>query len=358
MEFTYSDYLVRITFNPSDIIVLFEHSKTFRSYSQTFFERDFPQASLLGGMKFLEKVLTTVFSEPKSGELSIDKFNPSNSLLSFDIVFTNPLFATPVTLHFELPANRKESANIDLSQLNRKVKEIHDDFEPRMKKLTEAVGLLDKLFERLEELEERCGNTIALPGCIYAIPINTQSLILVRNQTFLPDGRGFSYTFPQASITGSSNCGGINWHNPYAQVNNGWSAISPCSDAFIYDKLTSIANIKYLKECKSLVLSGCHELRDFEPLGKMTSLTHLSIINTRGWNQNAPHQAIGNNPTLTDIKWIKHLKNLQSVSFLGCTQLSDITPLRELPNLRELDIRETAVRNTDFLLNPNLKITK
>ena len=63
MEFNYSDYLVRLTFNPTDIIIRFEHNKTFRSYEQTFFERDYPETMLMGGLEFLGKLLRAAFED-------------------------------------------------------------------------------------------------------------------------------------------------------------------------------------------------------------------------------------------------------------------------------------------------------
>jgi hypothetical protein len=137
------------------------------------------------------------------------------------------------------------------------------------------------------------------------------------------------------------------------------------SESFTFDKLTSISNMKYLKNCKQVTLSGCMELADYATLGEMPWLTHITIVSSRQWAQHNTSNGTqwtwanaGNNPPLRDISWVKNLKSLQNLTLLGCSSLSDITPLKELPNLKELDIRETAVRNTDFLVNPNLKITK
>ena len=60
---------------------------------------------------------------------------------------------------------------------------------------------------------------------------------------------------------------------------------------------------------------------------------------------------------LTDISWISNLKNLQNVSFRGCTNLVNVGPIKDLPNLKELDLRDTGVKNTGFLASSTLKIT-
>jgi hypothetical protein len=367
MEFHYTDYLVRLTFNPTDIIVRFEHDKTYRSYEQTFFERDFPQASMMGGLDFLGKILATVFTAEKSADLSVENFTVTPSSLEFTAILNNPFFLKPISLTFQLPAIRKESANLDLQVLNRKMKDMSDGLEPRLQKLTEALesrlAIVDTLASRMKEMEERCGNSITLPGCIFAIPINTPSLILIRNQTSLPDGRAFSSMMPGHHTTGQFNNSPINWNQMLmGHQHLGYTVTwSPATDSFVFDKLTSISNLKYMKHVKQVTLSGCTELSDYSTLGEMPWLTHITIVSSRQWTHSAGAWGwnnAGNNPTLNNISWIKNLKNLQSLTLLGCSSLSDITPLKELPNLRELDIRETAVRNTDFLVNPNLKITK
>jgi hypothetical protein len=364
MEFHYSDYLVRITLNPTDIIVRFEHNTTFRAYEQTFFDRDFPEASFLGGIEFVGKVLTTAFSS-KSSDVGIEGFKKSNTNISFTVVVNNPLFVTGIGFLFELPALRKESGNLDMNVLNRKVKEMNDSLEPRLKQLQEALegrlAIVDTLTVRLKEMEDRCGSSITLPGCMFAIPTNLTSIILIKNQTVLPDGRAFSTMMPGYHTSGQYNNSPVNWNNMFQGVNHtGYHIVwNPAQEAFAFDKLTSISNMKYLKNCKQVTLSGCMELADYATLGEMPWLTHLTIVSSRQY-QNNPANWInaGNNPPLRDISWVKNLKNLQSLTLLGCSSLSDITPLKDLPNLKELDIRETAVRNTDFLVNPNLKITK
>jgi Leucine-rich repeat (LRR) protein len=364
MEFTYSEYLVRITLNPNDIIVRFEHNTTYRSYEQTFFDRDFPEASFVGGLEFVGKVLTTAFSST-SKDLKIEDFQKTNTSLRFTVTVTNPLFVTGILLPFNLPAIRKDSGNLDMNVLNRKVKEMNDSLEPRLKQLQEALesrlAIMDTLGNRLKEMEERCGNSITLPGCIFAIPINMTSLVLIRNQTCLPDGRAFSTMMPGYHTSGQYNNNPINWPNIFMGTQQIGYAVSwnPAQDVFAFDKLTSISNVKYLKTCKQITISGSQELADYSTLGEMPWLTHITIISSRQY-QNNPSIWVnaGNHPTLRDISWIKNLKSLHSLTLIGCASLSDITPLKDLPNLRELDIRETAVRNTDFLINPNLKITK
>jgi Leucine-rich repeat (LRR) protein len=69
--------------------------------------------------------------------------------------------------------------------------------------------------------------------------------------------------------------------------------------------------------------------------------------------QNTPKDS---HPNLQNISWISNLKNLKSVSFQGCGTLSEISPIKELPNLTKLNVKNTSVKNTAFLANPKLTI--
>jgi hypothetical protein len=201
---------------------------------------------------------------------------------------------------------------------------------------------------------------------MFAIPITSTTLTLVRDRSSLPTGETFSIMNPGMKTTGHmtshNNCA-VNWQQPFGNPQAGYMQNwDPYPNTYVVlQGINSLSNLKYLKQCRQLTLSGMNEVRDYSSIGEMTQLTHLTIISSRQFqwvNNTATYINQGNNPILLDISWIKNLKSLQSLVLLGCSSLSDITPLKDLPSLRELDIRETGVRNTDFLINPNLKITK
>jgi hypothetical protein len=121
----------------------------------------------------------------------------------------------------------------------------------------------------------------------------------------------------------------------------------------------SISQVKYLKRCTTLCLAGFINSGDYSFLGEMKQLQYLYITSKAG-GTNGTNDCTnsGHNPTLTNISWITNLKSLHHVSFFGCTSLVDITPLKELKNLKQLDIRFTGVKNTECLVDPGLTITK
>jgi Leucine-rich repeat (LRR) protein len=96
-------------------------------------------------------------------------------------------------------------------------------------------------------------------------------------------------------------------------------------------------------------------LRDYT-LSDLKNLHTLNIIANFGL-QNPNFKVKDSHPQLTDISWISNLKNLQNVSFRGCNQLVNVGPIKDLPNLKELDLRDTGVKNTGFLASSTLKIT-
>jgi hypothetical protein len=362
MEFSYESYAVRIVLNPVDIIVRFEHQTNGRVYEQTFFERDFQEYQVLGGLDFVGKVLGMALQQEKK-ETTACKIAETASKLTFEVTSTSPLFAKPLTLTFSIPALRKQTASADLDIVNKKVKDVVDSMEP---KLAAMQTLTEKLLARITDLEDRGSQFVVFPGCDYAISATTPSLTLGRNNFGLPDGTYLSSMYPQMRcsprIYSSAAPNNYNKDMPFANtahnIGNTWTE-SPGSYAHV--GISSLKPLKYLRNCTHLILSGTSEVRDYSPIGDMQLLVSLTIVSSRNTNASTSpvsYPSAGHNPPLTDIKWITKLKNLQTLSFLGCASLVDITPLKELTNLRELDIRETGVRNTDFLTNPNLKITK
>ena len=119
-----------------------------------------------------------------------------------------------------------------------------------------------------------------------------------------------------------------------------------------------------MKQLQQLTICGASDLKNYE-LGELKSLTHLNIIavmcNRMTHTPPQPQQwefvPQRNDPILTDISWITNMKHLQIISFRGCRHLVNVGPIKDLPALRELDLRDTGVKNTGFLASASLKIT-
>lgn len=368
MELQYQDYIVTLTFNPTDTIIRFEHKETYRIYEQTFFDRDFPIASGLGGIEFVNKLVVQAF-KGEVKEITVKSFFESTSELTMDIAYIAPFFLKPLSFSFTLPAVRKETGKTDVGMLNRKIKELSESIEPRVATLQATMEkrmlALEGLVPLVKELQERCGDSITLPGCDFVIPIHLPSLTLIRNNTATATGEYVSSLYPNMKCAARNTNGWFQaFHQDYPFMNhqhgynNTWT---PAPGYIAHNGIKNIKNLKYLCSCTILTISGTSELTDYSPIGEMIWLTSLTIISARSASNNngtPVYSNAGNNPTLNTIGWVKNLKNLQNLTLVGCSSLSDITPLKDLPNLRTLDIRETGVRNTDFLVNPHLTITK
>ena len=369
MELQYQGYIVTLTFNPTDTIMRFEHKETYRIYEQTFFDRDFPLASGLGGIEFVNKLVIQALDYNPTNELYVPTFKDSPNSIDFTISYTPAYFIKAIEIDFHLPAVRKETGKTDVGMLNRKLKELSESIEPRVATLQTTLDSRLKVFEDmiplLKELQERCGDTIVLPGCDFVIPTHLISITLIRNNTATVTGEYVSSLYPNMKCAARNT---QNWfiafHQDYPFMNhqhgynNTWT---PAPGFIAHNGIKNIKNLKYLRNCTILTISGTSELTDYSPIGEMSWLTSLSIISARNATSNngtPVYSNAGNNPTLNNISWVKNLKNLTNLNLIGCSSLSDITPLKDLPSLRTLDIRETAVRNTDFLMNPNLTITK
>jgi hypothetical protein len=353
MDFTYTNYSGKLVLNPTDFILRFEHNRTGRCYEKTFFDRDFSDYLVLGGIEFIQKALLLFFRDSSVG-LHISGWKETTNEIQFCLVYKTEILPKEIEIDFLVPAIRKSSTTPDLETLEKKIAS-----------LTKLVSGLSGLSERVKELEDRCGDTIVLPGCDYAIPTDITSLTLVLNGTEIDvNGQGYYH---------SSMYNGLRFTNNYynmAQTNypvgtQPQSAIAlqqTSSPTYVFHSLKSISNLKYLKNLTSLSIWGASELTDYSVIRELKNLTTLCIGSARKsvnpGNNQLKLQNAGNNPQLKDISWISGLKSLTTVSFLGCSSLVDITPMKKLSSLTNLDIRETAVKNTDFLNNAALTIVK
>ncbi len=354
MDFTHGNYSGKLVLNPNDFILRFEHTKYGRCYEKTFFERDFSDYLVLGGVEFIQKALLLCFKENAQG-LVVSGWKETTSEIQFKLIYRTNILPKEIEIDFLVPAIRKSSTTPDL-----------DELEKKIASLTKLVSGLSGIADRVKELEDRCGETIVLPGCDYAIPTNITSLTLVLNGTEI-DTNG-SGTF-HSSMYNGLRFNNTNYQNiaqtSYPLGTQPGYAITlhqNPSPTYVFNSLKNITNLKYLKNLTSLSIWGASELTDYSVLKELKNLTSLCIASARksahiGNNAMKPQNA-GNNPPLKDVTWIEGLTNLTSVSFLGCSQLVNITPLKKLNSLQSLDIRETGVKNTDFLTNAGLTIVK
>ena len=346
MEFKVGEYNVRLILNPTDFILRFDHSETRRVYERTFFERDFVDYIILGGIEFVGKVLRVgLIDKP----ILVEKTNE----LNLTVQFTHEFLPKPVNLQFNIPSIRREKGGADI-----------EDMSTRLKKMEETISLCKSLSARIEELELRCGDTITLPGCDYAIPVNITHLILVKNNCMLPDGRRFSSWYPGMCHQHNNGWGEYNLFHPCNHPNQGnnpgWTPLRQNEKAYIFNTSLSLKNVKYLKNLIHLTICGSSESTSYESIGDLPRLQELNIVANMQSQHNPPQQWQYNpkdsHPNLQDISWISNLKNLITLSFQGCSSLSDISPIKNLSNLTELNVKNTEVKNTAFLANPKLTI--
>ncbi len=360
MEFTLSSFTGRLVLNPSDFILHLEHKDSARMYEHTFFDRDFLEVSQMGGLEFVGRLLTTAIQKPNA-DLDFKVAKETPAILTLVLTYSNPILLKPISLTMELPAARRATGSADVGELGRKLRETVGTvarLEETVKQINPSVqATLEKLMARLSDLEERTGDFVVLPGCEYAIPASLTSLKLVADGTCLLDNAYYSAMAPNKKIPYVNGHNGLP-PNPFAWNN---SELDKGSYGIVGNSL-SLKNIKHFKHLTHLAIAGIPIILHIESLGKLKNLTHLTIISghTIQWTYNSIQHILISEKTVpcTDISWVKNLPKLQTLILKGCKNLVDITVLKDMPQLKELDIRDTGVRNTDFLTNPSLKITK
>ena len=325
MEFTYDGFLVRFVRNASDSILRIEHSETHKLYETTLYDRDYAEYAALGGVEFVSNLIVDGFGVTKTGHVELDILVSKESI-QLSLVYSHPFITKPMEISIVLPCIRRSSAAEDVSVLSRRIRELET-----------LVASLSGMAERLALLEDRTGGMVMIPGGGPPCPADVQIVrILACNSPYGQMGSG-------AYMNRYSN---KEYQHMYLAYNIG---------------LTSLKGFRHLTKCTILRISGTNaSLVDFSEIGYMRELKEL-IITTDTNYVLTPDNACNLRPALTDISWITHLKKLTSVTFDGCSVLSDITPLRTLPLLRQLTIKNNQVPiNTDFLsvANPKCVITR
>jgi len=350
MELVCGIYDVKLIPNPTDFILRLENRENARLFERTFFERDFAEYIVLGGLEFVINMLKETMKDVVITE--------SPTQVTFTVSWT-PQFTRRIDFNFVIPAIKRDKASGDMDEVTARMKKMEKAAAEQKEALDLMLVLYDKISANMNELEDRCRDTITLPGCDYAISTDVTNLILIKNWGMLPDGRQFSTFYQDFYFQSHPSWQEYNPNCPFNHAQHSqmipWSVVKNGEKAIIFNNLKSIKNLKYCKKLAYLTICGAEELTDYT-LSDLKNLHSLNIIGNFGV-QKPNYYVKDSNPQLTDISWISNLKNLQYVSFRGCTNLVNVGPIKDLPNLRELDLRDTGVKNTGFLASSTLKIT-
>lgn len=332
MEFDYEGYTVFFVQNATDCILRFEEKKTLKLYENTFFERDFAEFSPFGGLDFVCNLIQQALNKTNK-EIVLKKCAFVSKHLVLHIEYSSALFPKPIEVILNMAPKRRESAAEDVETMGRRLKD--------MEKMIQSLRCLK---ERVEMLEDMNDGMVMIPGC-YPIPQDVKHLNLLLFGSQVPQGipnmgnvlgpHGQTYC---ANYVQSGWGSGMSNSHPFTTSlsNTNYNHITNTS-------LTTLKNLKYLQSCETLVISGMSLVTDYNPIGKMKDLKTLAIVGS---------------PQLKDIAFVKDLHKLEHVYFTQCLNLVNIRPLQSLENLKVLNIQGSGVKNSEFLQQTSLTITK
>jgi hypothetical protein len=321
MEIDYKNFSVRIVHNPSDVIIRFTDIDTMRLWQTILTERDFVDYQILGGLEFAISVLKDAL---KSEVYEISEFKTTPKQLSFTVEYAPDEHCKQLNIEFLLPAIKKETANADIELVSKKIALLERglaELAPLKKELSEQRQQVSLLKQDLESQKEKSAGYINISGCPFSISEDVLTLGLGLLNTSDP----------------------LNSQQYSAQYNY-LSDMLPQLKYYVHSFKT-ITPLKYLKKCETLRIVNPTNLKDFSPIGEMTSLKHLQIVLS--------------NPSsdLTDLEWIKNLSNLETAVLFNCRGVTNITPFTQLKKLTSLDIRGSGIQNTSALRS-NITITR
>ena len=310
---------------------------TYRIYEITLLDRTYMEYAAFGGLAFINRLVLQGLQRKDTGiQVAID--TEASDRIRLSISYSHPMIPKKIVLVLDLLSVRRTTATEDVEVLGRRVRELEA-------LLAEGIAPLTR---RIKELEQMGGGMVLLPGGGPPCPEDTT---LVE----------FAITDTKSIRTLTTLTNTVNIPS-FGQVKTPTKNCTQGQYIIAYDgviPLKSIVQVQHLKKCTTLCLAGFNDSPDFSFISEMKQLSYLYITcQISGTANTQDSHNSGRNPSLKDISWITNLKNLHQVSFFGCTQLVDITPLKELKHLKHLDIRFTGVKNTECLVNPGLTITK
>ncbi len=106
------------------------------------------------------------------------------------------------------------------------------------------------------------------------------------------------------------------------------------------NNISDITGIDKMQSLESISIWG-NDLKTITPISGASNLKHVKILST----------------SINDISDMSSLEKLESLILNGCTNVTDVSSLKDCDSLRYLDISNTAVKDYSSLsLNPNLNI--
>jgi hypothetical protein len=322
----------------------------------------------LGGLEFINRLVLKGLQQDSTILTKLDASLSDRLKLTF--TYTQALITKPIVIELELMLVRRTSASDDVEVLGRRLREVesliatlgpkNESTAALIKRDIESVVALlkrdvESTSKRVAVLEEMSGGMVLLPGGGPPCPahVTTVAFIATNSKSFHSLGTTFldSQTFTPVHSGVSIS---IKMPAHYCTATD---YIIPYSGSL---PLKSLMPVKHLKLCTTLSLVGfADRFTDFSFLGDMSQLRNLYITSAIRGTTGQPDLAVpGTNPHLTNISWITKLPNLHAVNFFGCSHLVDITPLKELKQLKLLDLRFTGVKNTECITSPGITITK
>ena len=244
MELVCGNYDVKLIPNPTDFILRLENRENARLFERTFFERDFAEYTVLGGLEFVVNLLKDRY-ETKDVEIT-----ESPTQITFTVLWGSQFVPQGIDFNFVIPAIKRDKASGDMEEVTARMKKMEKAAAEQMNALDRMMVLYNTLNAHVSELEARCGDTITLPGCDYAIPTDVHNLILIKNWGMLPDGRQFSTFYPGFCFQSNPGWSEYNPNTPFNHPNQGnnpqWRIVNG-EKAIIFNNLKSIKNLKYFK---------------------------------------------------------------------------------------------------------------
>ncbi len=295
MNYTYDEFNIKLTLNPSDLIIRIEHRTTKCLYESTFTEDNFEGSKSIGGLKaiikLIEKGLTKTYDDDETNDVTIrivEGYGEGNQGLLMTIQYNN-IIELRYTITIEPKRREINEAEIALETFREEIEIVKEEIAASMK------HELKSIYSTVERLRRLIEPVILIPG--YPVVVgDLKTLTLVSAVPEEPKENTFCVKSPT-------------------------DVLSQYNDKPQAAKHINMLHINHTTQIQ------------FPLIVCFRNLIHLKICH----------------PFITDISWIDKLQELLEVDFEGCTGLFNIKPLSKLTRLYLINIKDTAVKDISKL---------
>jgi hypothetical protein len=155
MELVCGNYDLKLIPNPTDFILRLENRENARLFERTFFERDFAEYIVLGGLEFVVNMLQYEMGQTKNIDIT-----ETPTQVTFTVYWGSQFCPQGIDFKFTIPAIKRDKVSADMEEVTSRMKKMEKAAAEQKAALDRMLVLYEHLSAKVTELEARCGDRV------------------------------------------------------------------------------------------------------------------------------------------------------------------------------------------------------